>query len=109
MSVSLINGHIDPEIPIGIQIANLLEECYMISHDDCTWSCQKDIYDKNGKIEEHSLNNDIECIMKKNGISQFIIEVIDVYDNPSIDCRCLCVSWIENGRLDGFNQPLFRY
>ena len=109
MSVSLINGHIDPEVSISTQIANLLEERYMLDHEDCTWECQVDIYDYAGRVEEHYVNTDIEQIMKKNGIKNFFIEIIDIYDNPGIDCRCLCVSWIENGRLEGFNQPLYRY
>ena len=111
-SVSLINGHIDPDVDIysiGEQISNMLEERYMLNDDDCTWICQPTIFGENGKIEEHYLNKDIEFIMKKNKINDFFIEIIDVYDNPSIDCKCLCVSWIKDGKLDGFNEPLYRY
>lgn len=109
MSVSLINGHMDPDTPtISSQINDLLEEHYMLNGEDCTWVSDLETYDMNGRTERY-ITEDIEKIMEENCIKDFFVEVIDVYDNPGIDCRCLCVFWIENGKLDGFNQPLYRY
>lgn len=109
MSVSLIDGHMDPDTnTISSQISDLLENHYMLNGEDCTWISDLETYDMNGRTERY-ITEDIEEIMKKNHIKDFFIEVIDVYDSPGIDCKCLCVSWIKNDKLDGFNQPLYRY
>jgi hypothetical protein len=109
-SVSLINGHIDDDdIPISTQISNLLEERYMGNGEDVFYECQIDIFDEKGRIEEHRIDTDIQEILERNFVDDFFIELIDVFDNPGIDCKCLCVSWIKNGKLDGFNEPVFRY
>ena len=109
MSVSLIDGHMDPDTnTISSQINDLLENHYMLNGEDYTWVSDLETYDMNGRTERY-ITEDVEKIMKENCIKDFFVEVIDVYDSPGIDCRCLCVSWIENGKLDGFNQPLYRY
>ena len=109
MSVSLIDGHMDPDTnTISSQINDLLENHYMLNGEDYTWFSDLETYDMNGRTERY-ITEDVEKIMKENCIKDFFVEVIDVYDSPGIDCRCLCVSWIENGKLDVFNQPLYRY
>ena len=104
-SVSLVDGHIDnDEISISAQISNLLEERYMGNGEDVLRDCQIDIFD-----EEHRIDTDIREILKRNKVEDYFIELVEIYDSPGIDCWCLCVSWIKNGRLQIFNEPVFRY
>lgn len=108
-SVSLINGHIDDEIPISTQISNLLEERYMGNGEDVLYNCQIDIFDDKGQIEEHRIDTDIQEIFKSNYVEDYVIELVEIYDSPGIDCWCLCVSWKKNGKINTFNEPVFRY
>lgn len=109
-SVSLIDGHIDnDDIPISTQISNLLEERYMGNGDDVLRDCQIDIFGNDGQVEEHRIDTDIREILKRNKVEDYFIELVEVYDNPGIDCWCLCVSWIKDGRLQIFNEPVFRF
>ena len=109
-SVSLINGHIDnDDTSISTQISNLLEERYMGNGEDVLRDCQIDIFDENGQIEEHRIDTDIREILKRNLVEDYFIELVEVYDSPGIDCWCLCVSWIIDGKINTFNEPVFRY
>lgn len=108
-SVSLINGHVDDDISINLQIVNLLEDRYKGNGDDTLYDCQINIFDDKGQIEEHRIDTDIQEIFKRNYVKDYVIELVEIYDSPGIDCWCLCVSWISNGRINTFNEPVFRY
>ena len=54
-------------------------------------------YDENGDTECYE---EIENVLKDNGISKYEISIDDMFDSPGYDVYSVSVAWIENGELE---------
>lgn len=54
-------------------------------------------YEEDGNLECH---DEIEQLLKDNGIEQYEVSVDDMFDSPGYDVWSVSVAWIENGKLE---------
>lgn len=55
----------------------------------------------NGEWEEISLEEEIEEVLGAvESITDFHVEVTNMFDNPGIDIYSVSITWIENGKLE---------
>lgn len=55
----------------------------------------------NGEWEEVGLEEEIEETLGKEGnVTEFQVEVTNMFDNPSTDIYSVSIVWIENGKLE---------
>lgn len=55
----------------------------------------------NGEWEEISLEEEIEEILsKEKSVTEFRVEVENMFTNPGIDIYSVSIVWIENGKLE---------
>jgi len=56
-------------------------------------------------IEKYDEENDAECkeeieiLLKENGISKYEVSIDDMFDSPGYDVYSVAVAWIENDEL----------
>lgn len=55
----------------------------------------------NGEWEEVSLEEEIEEVLsKERTVTEFRVEMENMFDNPGIDIYSVSIAWIENGKLE---------
>lgn len=55
----------------------------------------------NGEWKEISLEEEIEEILsKEKSVTEFRVEVTNMFDNPGIGIYSVSIVWIENGKLE---------
>lgn len=109
-SVSLVNGHIDKSvITISERIAALIEADYLDENYKCHLYSHRERYENGKFLQPKNLIEEIEEILKEEKVDKFFTEIIDVSIDPDGRNGCLCVSWLKEHNLYGFNEPIYGY
>ena len=62
---------------------------------------------ENNEDVEIELEEEVTNWFASQEFSDYSVELIETFDSPGINCYCLCVSWIEDGKLNTFNIPVY--